>query len=83
MIPTNWKETFSPPITTGDWTGDVWKLAFEVVENNSLSFNLLELDHGIGVLRFTNSKPKATIELEKIKGTNFNYFVKNSITLSS
>jgi hypothetical protein len=60
MLPRNWVEAHVPMITGGAWTGDVWKLAFDIVQSNDLDFRIIAIDHGVGVLR--KKTPQAMLD---------------------
>lgn len=51
MLPSNWIEASVPPIAKGVWTGDVWKIAFELVRGTGLEFKIIAVDHGVGVIK--------------------------------
>lgn len=77
MLPRTWLEHHVPIVTCGPWTGDVWKVAFELAETPGIDFRLLKIDHGVGVFRVndTNAQLKdLTVELNH-KG--FTYFFDN------
>lgn len=58
MLPLNWKFEHVPRMNLG-WTGDVWKVAFEIAATKGLDFKLVTIDHGCGVLQVTD--PSATL----------------------
>lgn len=77
MFPRNWKECFMPAVTLGDWTGDVWKLAFSDFENLGLSFSLLRVDHGIGIIsKKTQQNCEVPFDYDLDK-KDFSYFYSN------
>jgi len=51
MLPSNWIEASVPPVSKGAWTGDVWKVAFEIVKTPGLEFKIIAIDHGVGVIK--------------------------------
>jgi len=51
MFPRDWIEEHTPQISTSRWTGDPWKVAFELIGAEGLEFRLLAIDHGVGVIR--------------------------------
>ena len=51
MLPRNWKEQHIPVISRGAWNGDVWKIAFELIETQGVDFKILRIDNGIGVIK--------------------------------
>ncbi len=50
MFPRDWLEEHVPQISDL-WTGDVWKVAFELARSPGIDFRLIKVDHGVGVLR--------------------------------
>ena len=51
MLPRDWMEEHVPLISTSGWTGDGWKVAFELAASPDIDFRLIAMDHGIAVLR--------------------------------
>lgn len=54
LLPSNWKEQHVPRISN-NWTGDCWKLAVELGRSSGLEFKIINIDHGVGLLRKTSS----------------------------
>lgn len=51
MLPLRYEETIVPmPSTAKRWLGDVWKLAFDLSNREDVSFNLIKIDCGCGVV---------------------------------
>jgi hypothetical protein len=53
MLPNHWVEAHVPRLSNGNWTGDVWKLAFELRDMPGIDFRIVEIDNGVGVIRKT------------------------------
>ncbi len=52
LLPKNHLEQLSSPSKkTNQWTGDVWKVAVELFNSKKCSFKIINIDHGIGVLK--------------------------------
>lgn len=51
MLPRDWLEEHVPQIRTSGWTGDGWKVAFELAAAPDMDFRLFALDHGVAVVR--------------------------------
>ena len=51
MLPRDWLEEHVPQIRTRGWTGDGWKVAFELLASPDLEFRMLAIDHGVVVVR--------------------------------
>jgi SAM-dependent methyltransferase len=57
MLPRDWLEEHVPQIRTRGWTGDGWKVAFELLASPNLDFRLLAIDHGVLVVRPLSEAP--------------------------
>jgi hypothetical protein len=55
MLPRTWIEDHVPIVSSEAWTGDVWKVAFELSKTEGIDFKIIKIDNGIGVLRLTNN----------------------------
>ena len=51
MLPRNWVEHHVPCISHGAWTGDVWKVAFELSKTEGIDFKILKIDRGVGIFK--------------------------------
>jgi hypothetical protein len=51
LYPRDWIEEHVPQIATSRWTGDPWKVAFELAVSPGVDFRLVEIDHGVGIVR--------------------------------
>lgn len=78
MLPRTWIEQHVPVvIDLGTWTGDVWKVAFELAQTEGVDFKILKIDHGVGVLRFTKSNPTLVDLSAELNEKQFAYFYEN------
>jgi len=50
LVPLNWREAHVPRIN-GAWTGDVWKVGVELARSEGIAFQIVLIDHGVGVIR--------------------------------
>jgi SAM-dependent methyltransferase len=50
MLPLDWLQEHMPRIHLG-WTGDVWKVAFEIAATRGLDLRVLTIDQGVAILR--------------------------------
>lgn len=77
LIPRNWQEEHMPRLSSY-WTGDVWKVAFEINQTPGLEFALLYIDMGVGVMR---RKPTGSVEIPDLSAQltteRFAYFLKH------
>ena len=76
MLPGSWMEHHVPRIS-GAWTGDVWKVAFELSQSKGVDFKIVKIDQGVGVFRITEEKPKLLELTKELKDKEFEYFYKN------
>jgi hypothetical protein len=74
VLPRNWKEHHIPRLQSA-WTGDCWKLAVELSKSQDIDFKIINIDHGVGVLRL--KKPHAEVlDLRyELRDKQFGYFV--------
>lgn len=77
MLPRNWKESNVPRINLEASTGSVWKVAFELIKTHGIDFNIIKIDHGVGVL----IKKTENVKLENYENLllekEFKYFYEN------
>jgi hypothetical protein len=55
LVPRSWEEEHVPRVS-GAWTGDVWKIALELAETPGVSFRIVMIDHGVGLVRLDGSE---------------------------
>ena len=73
FLPSTWKEHHIPRIQS-DWTGDCWKLAVELSKADGVDFRIVNIDHGVGLLRKSKmdySIPDLNSELSKAEFDKF------------
>jgi hypothetical protein len=76
MLPGSWLEHHVPRLN-GIWTGDVWKVAFELAQSTGIDFKIVKIDYGVGVFRVTEKEPKLVDLANELKEKEFEYFYKN------
>ena len=76
MLPCTWVEHHVPRIS-GAWTGDVWKVAFELAQSKGIDFKIVKIDHGVGVFRLTETKPEVVNLASELKNKEFDYLYNN------
>lgn len=76
MLPDSWIEHHVPRLS-GAWTGDVWKVAFELSRSRDIDFKIVRIDHGVGVLRVTGATPELADESRELQGQEFEYLYQN------
>lgn len=57
MLPRDWLEEHVPQIQSRGWTGDGWKVAFELLASADVEFRVVAIDHGIVVVRPLVERP--------------------------
>jgi SAM-dependent methyltransferase len=77
MLPRDWLEEHVPQIRTRGWTGDGWKVAFELLGSTELDFRLLALDHGVLVVRPLTDGPRLPDPRPDLAGERFGYLRRN------
>lgn len=77
MLPRDWLEEHVPQVRTRGWTGDGWKLAFELAAATGVDFRLLALDHGVVVVRPLRSDPEIPDLSEILQNERFPYLYNN------
>jgi hypothetical protein len=77
MLPRNWIEHHVPIISNGWWTGDVWKVAFELKETKGLEFKILKIDYGVGVIKVVDSRAVLKDLRDELLHKEFSYFYEN------
>jgi len=73
FIPRDWKEEHVPRLQA-DWTGDVWKTAFELFETGGIKFFIVECDHGVGVVKKVEDAVDYPDLYNQLKDRGFEYF---------
>lgn len=75
LHPRTWIEEHVPDISIGrTWTGDVWKVAFELAATPGLDFRLFKIDHGVGVVRKLANDVQLADRQAELGPQRFRYF---------
>jgi hypothetical protein len=77
MLPRTWLEQHVPHISQGAWTGDVWKVAFELAKTEGIEFKILKIDHGVGVIKVLNKEAQLKDLKSELSNKQFGYFYDN------
>ncbi|HLJ88241.1 MAG TPA: class I SAM-dependent methyltransferase [Candidatus Angelobacter sp.] len=77
MLPRNWIEHHIPIISQGAWTGDVWKVAFELAQTEGIEFKILKIDHGVGVIKALRKNVKLKDLTAELFDQEFSYYYDN------
>jgi Methyltransferase domain len=74
LIPTDWKVEHTPPISMQEWSGDVWKVAFELSKSKGVEFVIADADHGVGIAMKTEPRVGYADMTSELKDKRFRYF---------
>jgi hypothetical protein len=74
FLPSSWKQHHVPRVSNA-WTGDCWKLAVELAEAQGLEFKIVEIDHGVGLLKKTSNEWEIPDFSNELKSAEFEKFV--------
>jgi len=74
MLPRNWREEHVPRVQV-DWTGDVWKVAVELMQSSGIDFRIIEIDNGVGVARKVSETVAYKDDYAQLKDATFTDYV--------
>jgi hypothetical protein len=77
MLPRDWLEEHVPQIRTRGWTGDGWKVAFELLASPDMDFRLLAVDHGVLVAKPLTEGPRIPDLSSTLASERFSYLHRN------
>jgi len=77
MLPRNWIEQHVPSVSMAQWTGNGWKIAFELLETKGIEFKILKLDCGVGVVKVIDSNAVLKDLRNELLQKEFSYFYEN------
>lgn len=77
VLPRNWVEEHVPRIGEGSWSGDVWKVAFELASTEGIDFRILNIDRGVGVFRVVRPEVELSDKIAELKEVRFPYLYEN------
>lgn len=77
MLPRDWFEQNDPPLKRGAWTGDCWKVSFELMQTPGIDFKILKVDHGVGVIRVNEPGAELADLSASIGDAQFQYYYEN------
>ena len=75
LLPSDWVEAHQPRISVG-WTGDCWKVAFELIKTPGIDFKIVKADYGLGLVRLKDSlsPPMLVDDGPLLASQGFGYF---------
>jgi len=77
MLPRDWIEQHIPIVTRHVWTGDVWKVAFELSQTDGIDFKILKIDYGVGVFRVLKQDVVLKELSDDLRDKEFSYYYDN------
>lgn len=77
MLPRDWLEEHVPQIRTSGWTGDGWKVAFELAAAPDIDFRLVAMDYGVVVARPTGHEPRLPDLGPELADRRFKYLLEH------
>ena len=81
MLPGNWVEQNNPRVDGGTWTGDTWKVGFELLQTAGIDFRIVTVDYGVGVIRVDRPGTDLVDLSDSLTQATFEYFFKNRARL--
>ena len=79
MLPRNWIEHHTPDLTRAGepWTGNVWKVAFELAQTEGIDFKILKIDCGIGIFKVLKDDVSLRDLSGELRDKEFSYLYEN------
>jgi Methyltransferase domain len=77
MLPRSWVEQHVPVATMKAWTGNVWKLAFELLQTEGIEFKILKIDYGVGVIKVINADVALRDLTAELADKDFSFYYDN------
>ena len=76
MLPRDWLEEHVPPLQNF-WTGNVWKVGFELAQTEGIEFKVFKIDFGVGVLRTLMRNVQVPDLANELGDKRFSYLYEN------
>ena len=76
MLPCNWLQEHVPQLQR-EWTGNVWKVAFELARTEGIEFKIFKIDYGVGVLRALSRNVQVSDLANELGDKQFYYLIQN------
>lgn len=74
FLPSNWKEHHVPRISNS-WTGDCWKFAVQLLSSKGIEFKILDIDHGVCVMKKISNDWYVPQFSENLSSSEFDKFI--------
>lgn len=75
FLPSDWHEQHVPRLS-GGWVGDCWKLAVELAKSEDVEFRILNIDHGVGIMRPRVANATIVDMQHELQTAQFDYFAR-------
>ena len=76
FVPRDWKEHFTPRVQT-NWNGDVWKIAYELINSQGIDFRIIAIDGGQCVVFKDSNNFHIPCLHKELQDLNFDYLYNN------
>ena len=73
FLPQSWKDQHVPRVQSA-WSGDCWKVGFELSKAEGIDFKIVGIDCGIGVARVTGAKATLPDLRNELRDKEFDFF---------
>jgi len=75
MLPRNWREEHVPRVQV-DWTGDVWRVAVELMQTTGVDLRIFEIDNGVAVAKKISAEVAYFDDFDRLQDASFSDYVK-------
>lgn len=87
LLPATWKEHHVPRVSgvREAWTGDCWKITMQLMEATGIEFVILDIDHGVGIIKKLSDEWYVPGVSENLISAEFDVFtqIKDSLPIYS
>lgn len=78
LLPADWFEHHVPRARTNvPWTGNVWKVAFELIKTKGIEFKIVSVDFGVGVILVKAKNVELFDRRQELVDKEFNWYHDN------
>lgn len=74
FLPRTWKENHIPRLNR-TWQGDIWKLAVELSKSQGIEFYIVDIDHGVGLMRKSSENFSIPDMHDDLSNAQFDRFI--------
>jgi len=79
VLPRSFAEQKIPRLAS-EWTGDCWKVLFDIYDNPLLDLSIVSVDHGVAVVSFSSSDKNVSLSMS-YKDVSFDFFLSNIMSI--